>query len=771
MRRTQVTFFLIVFSLVGVDSAITRADSPTPETRLQSALSDLNQWVGNSENGQRWKKYLRTDDLLTELARGDAANGETVADVLARYQAPTPGLERPKFRAVERALVAWHATLLQRPGHLAQAARDAAGQFQPVTPQDAAQAKAELVAVMSEVERFLHNSTAANAAAWKRYLGWNDLAAVVQSADPPSSGLVNTLISRLRANQNGLEMRRFVQLRHALENYADTAAASTNQQLQEEYASRVEGLAKDLEAYAADPAAGDAAINIGRTLDWLARRGQGRSLVAAVSQAYSYPNFYGYASERLAATGVGEYINRLEPVRDNILGTDIHGTAHMTGRTSLTFTPNANAAGFFVLLGGQARSNNIGYNRGVTLYTTGVTQISGSKYLQMTDLGMSGAPAAARANTNTRINDIDAKHRIVEKIAWKRASQQQSQGEAIASDHAAIRVARQINQQAGQMIAEQNQRYYEKFRNPLIRKGEFPEELRFSSTSDRAEVRMLQASGGRLGAPTAPPPHQVNSDLGVRAHESVAVNFGEALLGGYYLSDLRLEALLRDDLKTDVPEELRVTLPDGTVDQEKEPWAIQFARELPVRARFDDGGLAMAIRVDAFFRGESDSPDQYNKALEELIEIAADYTIDKASPGATLKRQGDVRVRFPARENPDQVNLRDRPTVTFLQRKFRNLFKEEFIGEGLKFKGRFADVGTLHLHEITSDNAWLTLGWTMGGAPALATAAPNPSAVAEVPSAPASADDTATASGAGTAEDQGAADAPATDVATTGGGN
>ena len=59
------------------------------------------------------------------------------------------------------------------------------------------------------------------------------------------------------------------------------------------------------------------------------------------------------------------------------------------------------------------------------------------------------------------------------------------------------------------------------------------------------------------------------------------------------------------------------------------------------------------------------------------------------------------------------MNLRDRPIVTFIQRKFRSLFKEEFVGEGLKFKGDWAKAGTLTLDEIGSDAAWLRLGWQM----------------------------------------------------------
>ena len=51
--------------------------------------------------------------------------------------------------------------------------------------------------------------------------------------------------------------------------------------------------------------------------------------------------------------------------------------------------------------------------------------------------------------------------------------------------------------------------------------------------------------------------------------------------------------------------------------------------------------------------------------------------------------------------------------VAFMRRKFRNLYKEEFVGEGLQLKDRWAAAGTLRLAELQSGNAWLTLGWQM----------------------------------------------------------
>jgi hypothetical protein len=610
-------------------------------------------------------------------------------------------------------------TTSAQPATLADAARVAAKNFHPVTAQDAARAKAELAAAMSRLEQFLVTGAPYKAVGWKKFLQWNDLVSAMQS-DQPRADVISGLVGKLKSEHGGLERPEFTQLREALVNYAAVAEAAADSKSQGEYSKRLEDLATQLEAYAKDPASGDAALAIGRTLAWLESVRQAPELVSRVRQTYGLPNFLGYASRRFAAVGVERDIDQVTPVRDNILGTSLHGTARMVGRTTLSMDDNPTVASLNILLGGTAWSNNIGYNGPVTIHSTGTTNISGRKLLQMNANGLTAFAARASGATRSKIHSISANHGFIERMAWKRAGQQKGEAESIASQHAGWRVAAQMDREAGNMIAEQNQRYLDKVRNPLLRRGEFPEDLTFSSTPDRVQVRARQESAALLAAPNEPPGFSADHDLALRAHESVVINFGQGLLGGFEMTDLRLEKLIKDDLKTDLPDELRVTLPDGKLDPEKEAWSIIFAKDLPVRAKFTDGGLWMAIRADGFTRGESDVPGKYKPALTELVEISANYKIETTDKGATLHRDGDVQVRFPNRAAPEQVNLRDRPIVTFIQRKFRSLFKEDYAGDGLAFKGEWAKAGRLRLRELSSNGGWLTLGWDM---PAAATAA------------------------------------------------
>jgi hypothetical protein len=728
MKRNGLMLIALA-SFISACLAARGAEPPPAATKVQAALDEMHRWLGPGATGQGWRRFLKSDLLAAELARPEGANPQAVAEVLAQYESGKPGLEMSRFKAVREALAAWNSELTRvSPQELAQAARDAASKFQPVTPDQVAQAKTELAGAVTDLERFLVRSGAKNSDSWKAFLHWNDLTNVLQATEPPPEALV-ALIDQFRANQNGIELPQFTRVRVALENLGATAGAAGDLKLPEQYGPTLEDLAKQLETYAQDSAAGDAGLAIGRATGWLARNRQATELVTSVHRAYWQPNLYGYASRRYVAAGIEDTIDEVQAVRDNILGTSIQGTARMRGRTTLELEESPHAARFRVLLSGQAVSNNVGYNRGVSIYSTGVTQVSAVKQLQMTALGMTASPAVANCRTDSNVNGVGARGPMVERIAWKKIGQSQGSAEAIASDHAEIRIANQMNARSAKLMAEQNDRYINKFRNPLIRRGGFPRDLTFSSHPDRAEVRMLHATASHLAAPVPPPPVEGTHDLALRAHESAVTNFAETAIGGVKLTDLRLEKLLRDDLKAEVPPDLRVTLPDGTLDLDKEPWAIKFARELPVRAKFSGGKLWLAIRADTFYRGQDNPDAEYNKALEELIEISADYTIERTEKGATLKRQDDVVISFPNAKEGER-SARRTAAAAFLRVKFRNLFKEEFVGEGLAFKGRWEKAGKLQLAELKSDAAWITLGWKLPDAAAPPAAVIPPAAAA-----------------------------------------
>jgi hypothetical protein len=705
MSRCCQIFAAAILLTASWASAPASAEAPpSGAAKVQSALSELDRFLGSGDNGQRWHAFLRTEELRVEAAKGSQADMSTVAKVLSRYEGPQAGLELPQFVAVRRALAAWSAELsAAQADNLPQMARDAAQRFRPVAPQDVAATQAELNAALGGLDALLRNSPRENDAGWRRYLRWDELVEQARRSEGPDPKVVEPILAKLGAQENGLEMPQFRRVRHALKRHLETSQVAADAKLQETYAQRLEELAKHLENFDKTHS-GDDAIAITRALGWLARHRQAGDLIAAVQRRYFRPNLYGTISQRFLSAGIDRDVDQTQGVTDLILGTSIYGTAHTTGRTTVELVPNSRAAQMDILLTGQALSNNVGYNGPVTIYSTGYTSISGRKTLLLTPDGMTGYPASASCATSTNIYAISAQCCLIEELARKRARNTKSRAEAIASDHAAARVAGQMDYQAGDLIADANERYVTRLRTPLVRRDAFPPHVSLASSADTIELVVTQAGHAQIGAPAAPPNLAAAHDVTVRAHESAVVNFAEAMIGGVMLTDERLEKIIREDLQAEVPEELQIT-PD------KEPWSITFAEEVPVRAQFAGGGLSMAIRGTRFTRGD--------QAINEPIEISAKYTIEKTATGSKLTRQGEVEVTFLERERlaAQQVAFK-----TFLTRKFSALFKPEFVSEGVVLKGRLEKAGKLQVQEIASDRGWIVLGWQLAQ-PAAATAA------------------------------------------------
>ena len=75
---------------------------------VRQAVEAMDNWLGQTDNAETWRKFLRHDELLAELDRGAEANPAAVAAILTRFQREeVAGLKRSRFAAVHRALERW----------------------------------------------------------------------------------------------------------------------------------------------------------------------------------------------------------------------------------------------------------------------------------------------------------------------------------------------------------------------------------------------------------------------------------------------------------------------------------------------------------------------------------------------------------------------------------------------------------------------------------------------------------------------------------------
>lgn len=680
-----------VSMLWGAFAGIVLAEHRTSD--VATRLATQNQWLGSGSTAAGWKTHLKTAELEAQIARQDEADPATVATILAAYQANTPGLEKPQFVAVREALVAWHAELAQKaPVDLTKAATDAKATFVAPAADRAAKSKAKLQAALAKLNAFLARGGKERQQGWQNYLEWAKLETELAKPDAPDIKVLEAVSAKLFQNEPGLEMQDFLAARTALKAYIADAALAAEKDLPTTYGARLDDLSQRLAKYQ-QVASDEEAVAIGQTLGWLSEAQQASAVVQAVRQQYAQPNLHVFASQRLAAAGVKDKVDDVSPVRELILGTDVHGTARTIGNISLRTVPSAQRAVVEILMSGQSYSRNVGYNGPATIYSNGYTNLSAYKRVFVDEFGIQAQPAVAVASTKTTITGIGAKRKIVRKIAAKQVGSKTAQAEVIASQRAETRLERRIDNQAADMLGKAQDAYLNKFKYPLIRKGDYPQHLKMSTTSDGFRLVALHANAARLGAPTAPPDIQGAPDLSVRVHESLVGNAAETVLAGLTLTDEKLADMLKE-ATGEVPEELQIS-------EDKDPWSITFSQVRPIAVVFDGNTATIAIHGQKFTRADQE--------IKNNMLISAKYKLEQVGNGSKLTRDGDVVVDYV--DFKGGLSIKQVAFKTFLRKKFSSLFKPEIANDGLKLPGKWEKAGKLTLRQMEANKGWLTLGW------------------------------------------------------------
>lgn len=667
----------------------------SPAESVRGCLAEMHRWLGGSAYAQSWREFLLSDELLRQIERGEDADREAVRQVLERYSHDLPTLQKDKFVAVREALRQWVETLQEvQVEQLPEAARQATAEFQPLGEDDVLAARRQLEESLRQVERLLGQAAERDRQGWKTYLDLDALRGELQKPAPDVNAL-GGVWRKFYENQPGLEFPAFLDLRQDLYDFMN-AATFVAPEVQEAYSQQLNDLAARLEAYQQKGDRADGAA-IGGVLDWLRRARQARPLIRAVRRRYGQPNVYGQASARLVAAGLrDDAIDRVSDVRENILGTAVRGQAHLRGKLDVALIPNDRQAEIELRLSGLATTDNVGHNRGVRIYSTGQTTVHALKTLYLDRDGIHDQPASAACDTDTRLNGVGAKCGLIEKVAWKRAQQSLPAAERIASRRAERRVEDQVNDQADELVQDSNSRLRQRILDPLRRRDAMPEQFHVRSSASDVLVTILASNPRQISTSDRPPAVGGNPDLSLQLHETAVANYSESLLANRTITDAEVRKFLEDNDR-EVPEELRA---------DREPWSITFDAVQPVIADFRGETLRFALRGRRFTRSDN--------VLRERAEISASYALQPGAEGkSVLQRQGDVVVNFVDQESLSVKNLTFK---TFLESKFRNLFKEQIPVDDLELPGRWSKAGKLALEHLSSDGGWLTAAWRQGEA-------------------------------------------------------
>jgi hypothetical protein len=750
-------------------------ESTRPELKVVHALDRLDAWLGDNPNGDRWRRFLHTEELRRELQKGADADPAVVAAAVSRFSAPAPGLNLPRFLAVRNSLREWQSDLQKRrPTDLPELALAARTDHAAITDAQLATVRGDLRARAAALLQMLGGNTKL-AQNWQKYLKWDQLQPHLSDdfqVTRRSLTELDEVLRRLRANQPGLELPAFVDLAKSIGRYrplASWALGARSRDSQAAYDRLLSSISTELERHMERPTT-ETAWQVGRILGVLDGLGQSPQFVSAVRQRLVKPNVEATISSSFVERMPERRANEVRPVRDCILGTTIIGTACTSTEVEYGLNSSPNSIALAIHLTGGADSNNNGYNGPVRIKTRGRTNYSASSNLFLNNERFIASPVVAMADTHTHIQSINKTGgqfgaRLVQKIAWRRAGEQKGQAERISSRHTEERVTREFTETVERDLGIIRQRYEREVRAPLIRRGIQPEYLLMRSEPNAAFIETILAGRNQLGADRVAPRPRAGSDVMLRVHESAVNNYLALALASVRIS--QEEANVAPALEGDVPnwiklmsitrpklaaaaatgaeivEEAQDTITEvvqGQADEREEdepkappfkPYSITLNAEAPASVRFDDGKLTVRVRASRLM---SDDAEYFN------WDFIVTYQMTTRDDRILLRRVGDIEV-FPTGFDPAWDTQLTAQQSGFRSTLAKNMNARARTGQGFPSEIpiepiRTTRFGTLLLHELQADEGWLTISWVLPPTMTAPLVPPRPGAALTPPDAP-----------------------------------
>lgn len=714
-------------SVFGANAEPSRAAGAA---HVATALAELQGWLGDGSNGRRWNAYL-LHDVLREQLEAEDPDPAKINQVLNRYRSSVQGLALRPFVAVREALTDWQRQLkASRAGDdLAGLATASAGDFQPVTAADEQAARQAVRDRAAQLVRYL----GPQAAGWQDYIGWESLKPVLEADDLPTRRQLAGLAvanARLYANQPGLERREFRRFRESLDEYRAIApwhmAAAAGGDPTGSYERALRGLAVQLERLQ-EKRTSETPWLTGQALGTIDALGDSPDLVAAVRAALAQPNLHANVSGDFVNAIPRDPVDTIRPVDQCILGTRILGRSRTLASVRFEPVPWPDAIALVARFQGNAYAQTRGYHDPVRIRSSSTTALSAVKRIHFNDAGFVTGAAVADAETRSRIHSIQKTggqfgHRLVERIAWKRAGETKPRSERVGARNAAGTLSENFDVELAAAVAEGRANYEDKVRAPLVRRGFFPEILRMSSTANDLQIVTTLARRDQLGADGPPPPQPSGSDLSLRLHESAVDNYLAVALGGVTLSQDDADAPLKitgnapawlEKAATTKPPKPPADANGPALGRDEDdppfrPWSLTLNSTAPVGVTFDANELHVRLRAAVLASDE----DEYRN-----WDIIIRYRVTRQGDRIVLVRTGDIEA-LPTGFDPSWDTRMAARDSAFRNTLAGNMTARAAAGQG--FPARIdippidiSGLGRLRLAELRSQAHWLTLAWRL----------------------------------------------------------
>ncbi len=546
--------------------------------------------------------------------------------------------------------------------------------------------KSKLDQAITGLEQFLSRNPVEKEN-WLRFLKFDELRAELQKESPDLLTLMQ-FEKNLRQNFPGLEMRPFVTFREELRAYTNALRVSSDPTVSLPYLKdRIAKLAASLSEVDLKEDI-DARREAAQTLEYLSQANQAQAVIQTIQSSYSRANVRILLSNEFVQRQFSRPVSEYNPVCEVILGTNITGDSFINGSVSPQLLDNHSNASMKLTLFGNFNSDNVGFNRGVQIKTTGFANVVACETVSLTPSGLNAmSDTIADADLTTQINSIYAKSKLITKIAKKKAAQQKPLADSIAEGRMENKIRNRFHQQLESQLAESNQKLESTDLSTLQRVGLAKPTRSSWSSSQYLSLLWKVQDGVQLAAPLTCPIDVSPTGLTVQIHESLIGNLLDPVFGGRVLKseDAALYASQFGELGKKIKRD------------NEEPWSVTMDSFYPIEVKLDDNLITIRVRLNKLEKGD--------QALKQPALIQATYRPVLEDGALQLKREGEVKIEFSGKQDRGvrAVSLR-----SFLKTKFSEFLKEELLDVPLKLSEKLPpEFQSLDLVSISSESGWL----------------------------------------------------------------
>ena len=566
--------------------------------------------------------------------------------------------------------------------------------------------KARLLQATNELIRTIDRDPNRRAAMlWKERLDLDALKAGLTDPKPLEYAFVEKAWKNFNADESGTNWTVFDTVRTELQRYLVLHTVVAAKDFETNLPLVCANLIRSTEKYLKTADVQDAAA-ISDVLDWFDALTPYQTnldeIVRLVRRQFSSINVQIQVALPFIAAGFRESFDETFGIAEQISGTTIRGTGHVSGSSDLTFVPRNDLVELKLQVNAAMESKTTGTQSPVTVNTETSGTLTGTKSILFSSDAVGTLPTVTKGalvskTTGLRING----GAIVQSVARQQIAERRPAAEAEARRRAERRLSDRVDRQVDGQIAELNKNYQDKVRKPLLAVGFFPKQWNFLTTEEFVNVATLFAAASQITTTVPPPNSDLKADLIVRVHQSALNNAASVFLGGRTFYEDELVERFKGQTE-DLPKLMQRKTDDVPINP-------TFAMNHPIAISFLGNEIKAVFRIADFNLEQRQVRQQSDITFRYGIKLVKETGTDGKERTVVVFEQLDKpRATAPGK---DRISASEMAVQRRVMTRLEESVQKRIELQSRELKGRWEGAGKLIPVFASAENGWLTLAW------------------------------------------------------------